>query len=62
MKDTEMKAINELLANSSTSWLSKQTGINRVTVWKLKNGKIKLQNLTFENGMKLLNLLKSGGK
>lgn len=59
MKDTEMKAINELLNNSSTSWLSKQTGINRVTVWKLKNGKIKLENLTFENGLKLLNLLKS---
>lgn len=59
MKDIEMKAINELLSNSSTSWLSKQTGINRVTVWKLKNGKIKLENLTFENGLKLLNLLKS---
>lgn len=59
MKDTEMKAINELLSNSSTSWLSKQTGINRVTVWKLKNGKIKVENLTFKNGMKLLNLLKS---
>ena len=46
MKDTEIKEINELLANSSTSWLSKQTGINRVTVWKLKNGKIKVENLT----------------
>ena len=59
MKGTEVKAINELLANSSTSWLSKQTGINRVTVWKLKNGKIKVENLTFRNGLLLLNLLKS---
>ena len=62
MKDTEIKDINELLANSSTSWLSKQTGINRVTVWKLKNGKIKVENLTFRNGLLLLNLLKSGVK
>jgi len=60
MKDVEIKAINELLSNSSTSWLSKQTGINRVTVWKLKNGKIKVENLTFKNGLLLLNLLKSG--
>ena len=59
MKDVEIKAINELLSNSSTSWLSKQTGINRVTVWKLKNGKIKVENLTFRNGLLLLNLLKS---
>ena len=62
MKDVEIKAINELLSNSSTSWLSKQTGINRVTVWKLKNGKIKVENLTFKNGLLLLNLLKSGVK
>lgn len=41
-----------------TSYITKRTGVSLLTISKLRNGKAKLQNMTFVNVMKLYNLAK----
>lgn len=49
--------IHSLLQSELSAYkIEQQTGINRSTIARLRNGKIEINNLTLENALKLNNL------
>lgn len=59
MKHSEVKEIELFLAHARPTVVERETGISRSTIWKISQGIAKIENLTFENGLKLLKMARS---
>ncbi|GET81346.1 hypothetical protein Javan172_0060 [Streptococcus phage Javan172] len=55
MKADEGK-IKRLLANKTQLWVAERTGIAQSKISRIKNGNIKMKNITFEVASKLTEL------
>ncbi|SQF14005.1 Uncharacterised protein [Streptococcus pyogenes] len=55
MKADEKK-IKQLLANKTQLWVAERTGIAQSKISRIKNGNIKMKNITFEVASKLTEL------
>lgn len=55
MKADEKK-IKQLLANKTQLWVAERTGIAQSKISRIKSGKIKMKNITFEVASKLTEL------
>jgi len=55
--EEQVTKVEQALSTISTAEAVKLTGIDRVKLWKIKHGKIKVENLTLATASKLFNLI-----
>lgn len=53
----DVEKVENILASISTAEAVERTGIDRVKLWKIKNGKVKVENLTLSTAVKLFQLI-----